>query len=97
MIPYLTTEDSELYKDPQRDLRRQSAINSRQPFRQGHHVVDDGVTNIAVEVAQLALRFAIDRDAERRDAGNLRLAQSFARVFARVSCVAVVMIVRTAV
>src|SRR5256885_15632987 len=75
----------------------QSAINSRQPLRQGHHVVDDGVTNIAVEVAQLAFRFAIDRDAERRDTGNLRLAQSFARVFTRIPRVAVIMIVRTAV
>src|SRR5229473_884 len=78
-------------------LCRQPSINSRQTLRQRKHVVDDRVTDLAVKIAQLALRFAIDGDAERRDSLRLGLAQSFARVFARITGVAIIVIIRSPV
>src|SRR6266498_1958407 len=76
-------------------LSSQSSINSRQPFRQREHVVDDRVANLTIEVAQLRLRLAINSNAKRRDALVLCLPQSLARVIARVTRIAVIMIVRT--
>src|SRR5438552_2091940 len=71
----------------------QSPINPRQTFRQRKHVIDDRITDFAVEIAQLAFGFSIDGDAERRDALVLSLAQSFTRVFASVAGVAIIVIV----
>src|SRR6266566_2732744 len=88
--------DSVLVIDSGRS-RRQPSINPRHALRQRKHVVDDRVPNVAVEIAQLTLRFAIDGDAERRDPLRLCLAQSLARVFAGITRVAVIMIVRTAI
>lgn len=78
-------------------LGRQPPVNPGQTLGQRQHVINDRVTHITVEIAQLGFRFAIDRDAEGCDALRLCLAQSFARVFACVTGVAVIVIVRTTV
>src|SRR6266404_6444593 len=88
--------DSVLVIDSGR-LSSQPSINPRQTLRQRKHVVDDRVTDLAVEIAQLALRFAIDGDAERRDSLRLGLAQSFARVFASITGITIVVIIRSPV
>src|SRR6476659_8926627 len=77
--------------------RGQSSINSRHPLRQRKHIINYGVTDFAIKVAQFTFRFAVDGDAERRDATRLGIDESFARVFASVTGVARVMVVRTAV
>ncbi len=76
---------------------RQPTIDRRHPFGQRQHVVNDGVTDFAVEVAELGLGVAVNRDAEGRDAVEAGLAQSLARVFAGVAGVAVVVVVGASV
>ena len=97
MIAIVASIESQIALNHGTSLRRQPSINSRQPLRQGQHVIDDRVADLAVQILQFTFRFTIDRDAERRDAGNLRLAQGFTGVVARVSGIAVVVIVRAAV
>ncbi len=47
---------------------RQPPVNIRHSFGQAQHIVDDRVADIAVEIAEFGFGFAVDRDAERRDA-----------------------------
>jgi len=75
-------------------LRRQPPINPRQPLRQTHHVVNDRVAHLAVQILQLGFRLAVNRDAEGRDAVDLGVAQRHLGVFARVAGVAVIVFVR---
>src|SRR5262249_1420258 len=75
----------------------QAAINPRQPLGQAQYVVDYRVSHFSVHIPQLVFRLTIDRDAKRRNAYDASLPERHSRVLARVSTVAVVVIVWTPV
>ncbi len=75
----------------------QPPVNIRHAFGQAEDVVDDRVSNVAVQVLQLGLGFAIDRDAKRRDAARFCLDQGFTNVLTGVTGIAIIVVVRTAV
>src|SRR4051794_16773526 len=72
-------------------------IDARHPFGQAEHVVDDGITDIAVEVAQFVLGFAVDGHTERGNAGALCFIEGLADVLSGISRVTIIVIVRTSV
>jgi hypothetical protein len=64
------------------------STNPRHPLRQIQHVIDDRITEIAMQVFQLRLRFSIDRNTKRRYSVQLRVAQCFARILSRIPRIA---------
>src|ERR1043166_6468712 len=91
------TQSKSLLRNLRMVLGCEAAVDAGQTFGSRENVIDDRIADFAVEIAQLRFRLAVDRYTEGCDAFVFRLPQRLARVLARVTRIAVIVIVRTPV